>query len=105
MFTTMRLRAFLVTAALATGAACASNPRPGVEYVRVRPPGARVEVIAASPGSDYAWVQGHWAWRRNEYAWEPGHYVRIERGYRQWVSGHWAHDRHGWYYVEGRWIR
>jgi hypothetical protein len=86
-----------------TLAACAANPRPGVEYVRRGPPPERVEVVTAAPYADAVWIRGHWAWRRNDYEWVPGRWTRIERGYHEWVPGHWDHDRYGWYYIEGHW--
>jgi hypothetical protein len=85
--------------------ACANNPRPrvGVEYAMREPPSERVEVIPAAPGRDYAWMKGHWGWRRNDYEWIPGRWVVPERGYRNWEPGRWERDRNGWFYIEGRW--
>jgi WXXGXW repeat (2 copies) len=84
---------------------CAGNPRPKtrIEYVVRQPPAERAEVIPASPGRDYAWVKGHWGWRRDDYEWIPGHWAVPARGYREWVAGGWERDRHGWFYVEGHW--
>ena len=97
----------LVVGVVAIGSigACAANPRPrtNVVYAVREPPVERVEVIPATPGTEYVWVKGHWAWRRNDYEWIPGHWVVPERGYRQWVAGRWAHDRYGWYFIEGHW--
>src|SRR6185312_14069874 len=43
------------------------------------PPPPRHEVIVASPGPDYVWVNGYWGG-------EPGHY--------SWVGGHWDRPPH-----------
>jgi hypothetical protein len=95
----------MLVSTLTLGAACVSNPRPrvGVEYAMRRPPGERVEVIPAAPGSGYVWVKGHWGWRQNDYEWIAGHWAMPDRGFRDWVPGEWRHDRYGWFYVEGHW--
>ena len=99
------VRLVVGTLAVSSVAACASNPPPrtGVEYVVREPPGERVEVIPVTPGTEYIWVKGHWAWRHNDYEWIPGHWVVPERGFREWVPGRWERERRGWYYIEGRW--
>ena len=99
------VRAAAGVLAMSSAVACVANPRPrtGVEYVVRQPPSERVEVIPAAPGRDYAWVKGHWGWRRDDYEWIPGHWAVPERGSREWVAGRWEHDRNGWFYVEGRW--
>ncbi|MEP6732756.1 MAG: YXWGXW repeat-containing protein [bacterium] len=91
--------------AMATSVGCARNGRGRTEivYLDRQPPAERVEVISAAPGRDYAWVKGHWGWRRNDYEWIPGRWVTPERGFREWEPGRWEHDRRGWYYIEGRW--
>jgi WXXGXW repeat (2 copies) len=85
-------------------AACAPPPPPGVAYVRVAPPRARVEVIATSPGAGYVWIGGYHAWRGSEYVWVPGRWERPPQPhYRHWVAGHWREHHNGWYWVEGHW--
>ena len=93
----------LAVALLATFlSACAH--RPHRSYVRVGPPGSRVEVIATAPGDGYVWIPGYHAWRGNEYVWVGGHWERPPQArYRQWVPGHWHESRNGWYWTEGRW--
>ena len=38
------------------------------------PPPPRYEVVPVSPGRDYVWVGGRWAWRpeRHHHVWVPG---------------------------------
>lgn len=98
-----RMRVMIAMVGLVLGAACASNPRPGVVYARRGPPRERVEVVTVAPSREEVWVKGHWTWVRNDYEWVPGRWVRPDRGFRDWVAGRWEHDRYGWYYVEGHW--
>jgi WXXGXW repeat (2 copies) len=99
----VRLMAGLI--AVSSVGACMVSPRPrlGVEYVVRRPPVERVEVIPASPGPTYVWVNGYWSWRRDGYEWVGGRWVVPERGYGEWVAGRWEHDPAGWFFVEGHW--
>ena len=85
------------------GAACATNPPPGVMYLERRPPPARVEVVGVAPGPGFVWIGGFWRWGGAEYAWVPGRWAPRERGHRHWNAGHWRHTRRGWYWAEGRW--
>jgi hypothetical protein len=105
MRTSVKARLFMMALALGTSTACYRNARPrgDVEYVVREPPRERVEVVGRSPGSDYVWVKGHWAWRRNDYEWIPGRWAIPERGFREWEPGRWQHERSGWFYIEGRW--
>src|SRR5262245_13303080 len=55
-------------------------------------PPPQVEAQPPSPGPEYVWVPGHWAWRPafGRYVWLPGHWVvPAERGL-VWVPGHWV---------------
>jgi YXWGXW repeat-containing protein len=72
-------------------------------YVEVAPPPPRVELVAVSPGPDYVWIDGHWAWRGQEYLWEPGRWEAKASGHRGWHKGEWKHARQGWYWQEGHW--
>jgi hypothetical protein len=92
-----------LTLSLSVG--CARNPheRVAISYVNREPPPERVEVISTSPGQEYVWIKGHWAWRHDDYEWIGGHWVRGENNAREWAPGRWEHDRQGWYWVEGHW--
>jgi hypothetical protein len=99
-----RIMAGLVT--VSSLGACAVYARPrgfGMEYVVRQPPVERVEVVPASPGPQYVWVNGYWSWRRGGYEWVAGQWVVPARGYHEWVPGRWERDPGGWFYVEGHW--
>lgn len=98
-----KVRAATATLVLFSSVACAVNPRPGVVYVGVRPPLARVEVISARPGPAHIWVGGFWTWNAREYVWVPGRWEVPRAGWRRWEPGRWEHERHGWFWVDGRW--
>jgi hypothetical protein len=84
--------------------ACVPPPPPGAVFVRVRPPGARVEVVGVEPGPGHIWVAGYHEWRGGEYVWVPGHWATPPHPrYHRWVPGHWREHRNGWYWVEGHW--
>src|SRR5437899_1300315 len=80
--------------------ACASAPRGERIYVREAPPPDRYDDRRDSPGRDYVYLRGHWAYAGGGYAWVPGRWVLPERAHRRWVEGRWVRDRSGWYYIE-----
>ncbi|HEY0455189.1 MAG TPA: hypothetical protein VGE41_02375 [Verrucomicrobiae bacterium] len=67
------------------------------------PPAPIAEAVPVSPGTEYVWTAGHYAWRGDKYVWVPGRYERRPRPDALWDQGHWEQRRHGWYWVEGRW--
>ena len=96
------------TAVLLFGAlACSRYGRPEtgvrVAYVDRGPPRDRTEAHGRPSSRDLVWMRGYWRWTGRDYAWVPGHFVRLERGYRSWAPGHWRHSRQGWYWTEGHW--
>ncbi len=103
----------LVSSLVATGAigavgalgACYSSPHPATyAYVTTGgPPGDRTEVITVSPGANYVWVGGRWAYRNNNYEWVPGAWAVPAVGFTRWEPGRWDHDGHGWFYRDGHW--
>ena len=107
-----KLRAMLVAgtvaAAMPVFVSCAGYVRGGgvgvgLTFVQREPPPMRAEVIAESPGNEYVWVNGYWAWRGNDYEWVSGRWMRPEGGRRVWEPAHWEHERRGWFFVEGHW--
>ena len=82
---------------------CVVAARPGVVYVRTRPPAIQTEVIGVSPGPGYVWIRGYHRWENNAYVWVPGRWELPPRARGKWVEGRWHHDRYGWYWVEGHW--
>ena len=101
----LKVRVLVMALALGASSACyrSARPRGDVEYVIREPPHERLEVATRSPGAEYIWIKGHWAWRRNDYEWVPGRWALPEGRLRVWEEGRWEHDRAGWYYVEGHW--
>ncbi len=105
MLQRLKLGVVFVALAAAPLVGCASGGGrrdPDRVYVRMAPPPPREEVVIESPGREYVWVRGHWAWRGSEYEWVPGRWDRADRG-RRWAEGRWVHERGGWYYIEGHW--
>lgn len=103
MITMKRLALAAVPLALA---ACFYGPPPqGAVMVGVRPPGYRVEVMGVSPGPDYAWIAGYWAWGGAEYTWVPGRWVARPYARAVWEPGRWHGARRGWYWAPGHWRR
>jgi hypothetical protein len=92
--------AIILTGSLAMTACAGASGR---VYVRSGPPPLRAEVVARSPGADYVWVPGYYAYERGGYVWVAGHYERPPRARARWVRPHWERDRRGWYFVEGHW--
>src|SRR6266849_3055025 len=90
----------LAAALLLTGCVVAE---PVVVRTPPPPPPPQVEVVPGAPGPAYAWVGGHWAWRRGGYVWLPGYWaVPATPGY-VWTPGHWAARPGGYVWVEGHW--
>jgi hypothetical protein len=96
--------------------------RTPVVQMDARPMPAPVrEEISRQPGPDYAWVQGHWAWRGDAWAWQAGHwrvgparpmptliveeYIAPPSPAHYWVAGHWVWRDNDWAWVRGHWRR
>jgi hypothetical protein len=75
-----------------------------VTYPLAGPPPRRVEVIPASPGHGFVWIEGYWRWSGNAYFWVPGHHVKARSGY-VWVPGYWQQKGRHWIWREGHWRR
>lgn len=85
-------------------AACVPTRVGYTVYARVPPPEPYVEVVAASPGDGYVWVDGYWHWTGDHYRWIGGHWAaRPYPGY-VWVSSGWVHDHGHYRFVPGRWV-
>src|SRR5687768_6103403 len=55
-----------------------------VVYVNAYPPEPQYEVVTASPGAGYVWIDGYWDWRGGSWV---------------WVNGHWQAERVGYVYI------
>lgn len=95
----------LVALVLAAGlsAACVGPPPRGVNYVRVRPPRAQVEIRTSAPGRGHVWIDGYQSWDGDRYRWVPGRWEMAPSGNRKWAKGRWRSHRGQWYWVDGRW--
>jgi len=83
-------------------------------------PAPIVEVVPAARVG-YAWVPGHWIWRRGAWFWVKGHYERgvvavmpapvVEvvpvrpSAVHVWVKGHYSWEGGRWVWHRGTWIR
>jgi hypothetical protein len=76
---------------------------PGTTVVEEAPPAVRYEVITESPGVDFVWVGGYWAWRGG-WVWCPGCWRRCPPGYA-WRSGVWVVRGGRSYWRYGGWVR
>jgi len=80
------------------------EPQPSVAVVQM-PPAVIVEPRPYSPGGNYRWVEGYWAWRGDRYVWQRGYWVVPPRGYREWVPPRYEPYGRGYRYTPGYWRR
>jgi hypothetical protein len=66
------------------------------------PPPMRREGRPRSPGPEYVWVPGNWAWN-DRWIWVEGEWVVPPRDGAVWQSGYWTRSRRGYVWVQGRW--
>jgi len=71
--------------------------------VREVPPPARVEVVPASPGPAYVWIDGTWARHGGAWVWAPGRWIPRPHAAAVWIPGHWVSRHGGWVWVGGYW--
>src|SRR5579862_5600839 len=68
------------------------------------PPPPRHEVIIASPGPDFIWIDGYWGGEPGHYVWVPGRWERPPHAHMRWEAPHWDRDRDGHYHMtHGGW--
>ncbi len=102
----------IATAAVLTGGcvvrervAYSAPPPPmgsGEIVVSGAPPAPMEDVYIASPGPDFFWVRGSWAWR-GRWIWEPGRWVRPPHHGAVWIAPHYENHRGVHVYIGGRW--
>jgi len=66
------------------------------------PPPPLEESETASPGPDYVWVGGDWAWN-NGWVWVGGRWAIPPYPHAFWYRGGWRDGRHGYYHDRGHW--
>src|ERR1041385_5179871 len=77
-----------------TGCAATAHPASGV-VVSAGPPPAQVEAVPVTPGPDYVWIDGSWAWD-GRWLWRPGYWAVRPYPHARWERGFWRHDRSRW---------
>jgi hypothetical protein len=63
-----------------------------------------IEDPGRSPGHDFFWVGGHWAWQ-GVWIWMSGEWRRHPHFHEgaQWMQGHWENRGRGHVWIEGYW--
>jgi hypothetical protein len=97
------IKKLVLASVLAASFAGIAAPALAAVYVQVAPPAPRVEVVPA-PRHGYAWVGGHWEWRRHQHVWVGGNWIRERRGYH-YVAPVWEQRDNGWRMNRGEWRR
>ena len=82
----------------------ASSAQVGIALsIRIAPPELPVYEQPISPGDDYIWTPGYWAYGDDDYYWVPGTWVMApEVGYL-WTPGYWGDDNGAYFFHEGYW--
>jgi hypothetical protein len=87
---------------LAISAASSAQIGIGIS-IRIAPPELPVYDQPVSPGDDYIWTPGYWAYGDEDYYWVPGTWVMApEVGYL-WTPGYWGGDGDDYIFHEGYW--
>lgn len=62
--------------------------------------------VIASPGPDYIWVDGYWAWdyRYREYVWIQGYWAMAPYAGAVWIPGYWEYYRGGYRWIDACWL-
>jgi hypothetical protein len=55
-----------------------------------------------SPGENYLWAPGNWAYQNGQYVWQPGYWYEGNSNY-VWVPNHYTYSPRGSMYVNGYW--
>lgn len=93
---------FFALVLLAISAASSAQINVGIS-IRIAPPELPVYDQPISPGDDYIWTPGYWAYGDDDYYWVPGTWVEApEVGYL-WTPGYWGGDGDGYIFHEGYW--
>jgi hypothetical protein len=86
--------------------AAATDPLTDADmYAADPPPLAQSEVMVASPGPDYVWVGGYWAWRPGptSHTWVKGHWERPPQPRAAWREPRWEKRGKGYIFIRGSW--
>lgn len=85
--------------------ATSSSATATTTVVESAPPPPQTDVIVASPGPDYVWVDGEWDWSGVTWVWIGGHWILPPFRGAIWIHGGWYHGSRGWYHSPGHWRR
>jgi hypothetical protein len=79
-------------------------PTTQVVVVNEAPPAPIVEQACPCPGSNYAYVEGHWEWN-NQWVWKTQQWVIKPHSGACWEPAHWhwSHHHHGYVWEAGHW--
>ena len=66
------------------------------------PPAPIIETVPPSPGADYAWVGGEWAWQ-DHWIWEKGHWNARPHPGAVWVPHRYTVHNGKHVFVRGGW--
>ena len=94
----------LAAATLGLFGGCAgeqSGLRPRVE-VDSDPPPIRQEAITTSPGPEFIWVDGSWAWN-GQWVWEPGRWDHPPHVGAVWVPNRFVNHDGKRIFIRGGW--
>lgn len=67
------------------------------------PPPPQTEVVVASPGPDYVWVDGEWEWSGVRWVWIGGRWILPPYHHAIWVGPRWERGPRGWHREPGHW--
>ena len=67
------------------------------------PPPPQTEVVVASPGPGYVWVDGDWTWNGVGWVWIGGRWVLPPYPHAIWIGPRWDRGPHGWHREPGHW--
>jgi hypothetical protein len=79
----------------------APMPVEAVEGSEAPPPIA--EQIVVSPGPEYVWIPGYWAWHRHHWEWFRGRWDLPPRHGAVWIGGRWEHHGGHVIWIDGYW--
>ena len=86
-----RIHRFITPLLLAASIAAPSSSFAGVSVsISVAPPLLPVYVQPITPGPDYIWTPGYWAYGDDDYYWVPGTWVRAPEVGLLWTPGYWG---------------
>lgn len=99
---TISFRASLVAFGLVL-APMAASAQQTVVITNLPPPAPLAETPTASPGANFAWVPGFWAWSGTQHAWTAGHWERPPQPAQTWEAPRWERDGARYRFRQGRW--